>query len=102
MIKLTETQIAKFDANTELDINEWTPRNGETRLYINGLADVILDAGLTWNGSEWKHSNADYQRLQIAKFWIDTDNNLHIDKLEERGRILRADVEATISRIVAE
>ncbi|PZR55211.1 hypothetical protein DNL40_02245 [Xylanimonas oleitrophica] len=75
--------------------NAWThPTTGQIRHYLDNYE--------VWGLIAYDvHGVANRGRVLSAKFWLDQDGVLHIDRLEERGQIreykLRAAIEAALA-----
>lgn len=84
-----------------MKLNTWThPTTGQTRRYLDS-EQVWWDMIPATNAAGYKYSGADERRVLAARFWLDDENNLHIDGLSERGRITEADVRAAVEAEIA-
>lgn len=85
-----------------MNITTWThPNTGQTRRYLDN-EQVYAAARDAATARDLPYRGADYDRILAAKFWLDSNNELHIDRLSERGRVNEAEVRAAVVASLAE
>jgi hypothetical protein len=79
-----------------MNTTTWThPSTGQVRRYLDN-EQVYKVASKAATARELPYRGADYDRILAAKFWLDSDGELHVDHLSERGRVDEADVRAAV------
>lgn len=92
-------------------LNEWTDSKGQVRRYVNNwryllgieiayhdtgsVKDVLVDGAHV--------SNSDGQRILATKVWLDSDDQVHVDRYDVVNVPLTAeDIKTRIAAIYAE
>lgn len=84
-----------------METKAWThPTTGEIRQYINGEDVYELTGGVT-PGYGHRYSGADYDRIVSAKYWLDAEGGLHIDRLVQRGKVDAKELRELIEKALA-
>lgn len=83
-----------------METTTWThPTTGQIRHYIDG--QYVLDLMGAEDAYGFGYSGADMDRVLAAKWWLDEDGALHIDRLSERGRIDAAHIRSLVEAQIA-